>query len=119
MKAPSYQETRGAYLQTHLLPYFGSTAVRVLSEQRAQEFITHLTRRGLAPATVASITSTLKTILGMKNTRDWKLALPKPSTAEHRFFTHAEMLRIVETAPGKWKPLFASEEVRNSEGRIA
>jgi integrase len=107
MCAPSYQETRGAYLETHLLRFFGSRPVCVIGEQLAQEFITHLTRRNLAPATIVSIVSTLKAILGAKVTRDWRLGLPKSNGAEQRFFTRDEMRNIIDAATGKWKVLFA------------
>jgi integrase len=106
MCARSYQETRGIYLRTHLLPYFGSTPVCVIGEQQAQEFITHLAQRKLAPATIASIVSTLKAILGTKFTRDWSLRLPESDDKEQRFFTRDEMLRIIGAATGKWRALF-------------
>jgi integrase len=106
--APSYQETRGVYLSTHLLPYFGAMPVVAIGEQTAQEFIADLTsRRHLAPATIASILSTLKSILGVRVTRDWQLRLPPSMGEEPRFFTPGEMLRIVDEATGKWKPFFA------------
>ena len=106
--APSYQETRGVYLSTHLLPYFGAMPVCAIGEQTAQEFIADLTsRRRLAPATIASILSTLKSILGVRVTRDWQLRLPPSMGEEARFFSRSEMLRIVDEATGKWKPFFA------------
>jgi len=106
--APSYQETRGAYLSTHLLPYFGEMPVVAIGERAAQEFVADLTSRcQLAPATIASIVSTLKSIVGGKVTRDWQLRLPPSSCEEPRFFTPGEMLRIVEGAKGKWRPFFA------------
>lgn len=106
--APSFQESRGVYLRTHLLPYFGAVPVCAIGETEVQEFITHLsTRCKLGAATVSSIVQTLKAILGKKVTRDWGLRMPRPAAGERRYFTHAEILRIVEAAKGKWKPFFA------------
>jgi len=102
----SYQDTRGIYIKSHLIPYFGTTPVCVLGEQQAQEFVAHLVRQKLAPSTIESIVGTLKAILG-KDARDWTLVLPKPSDDEQRYFTQPEMLRIVEAARGKWRPFFA------------
>jgi integrase len=103
----SFQDSRGIYLKQHLVPYFGPTVVSAISEQQAQEFIAHLTRRELAPSTISSITSTLKAIVGEKVWRDWKLTLPRASDKEQRYFTPDEMRQIVEAAKGQWKPLFA------------
>lgn len=106
--APSYQETRGAYLKTHLLPYFGTMPVCVISERVVQEFVAHLSdKRKLLPATVASVVSKLKSILGGKATRDWQLRMPPSNGEEPRFFTPDEMLRIVSAARGRDKVLYA------------
>jgi integrase len=117
--AETTQESRGSYLKTHLIPYFGQMAVSVIGEKEAQEFITHLTRNGLKPRTVESVVATLKRILGKKAWRDWSLTLPAPSDEEQRYFTPEEMLQIIDDAKGKWRPYFAllSETgLRNEEG---
>jgi integrase len=106
MRAASYQDVRGIYIKSHLLPYFGTTPVCLIGQQQGQEFVTHLTRKKLAPATIESITATLRAILG-KDSRDWTLVLPKALDAEQRYFTQEEMRRIVEAAKGKWRPFFA------------
>jgi len=106
--ALSFQESRGVYLRSHLLPYFGTSPVCAIGETEAQEFITHLsTRCKLSSSTVSSIIQTLKAILGKHVTRDWGLRMPKSSAGERRYFTHAEMLAIVDGAKGKWKAFFA------------
>jgi integrase len=107
LRSLSYQESREINLRKHLVPYFGKTAASLVTEQQAQEFITHLTGRKLERATIESIVGTLKAVLGEKIWRDWNLVLPKASDAEQRYFTRDEMLRIVGAAQGKWKPFFA------------
>ncbi len=107
LDAGSSQDSRGAYLKNHLIPYFGQTAVSAIGEKDFQEFITRLTQCGLEPQTVETIVATLKRILGKKAWRDWSLTLPKTLDKEQRFFTADEMLGIVGEAKGKWKLYFA------------
>lgn len=114
---PSTQENQGNHLRKYLLPYFGHMALDTIGEQEAQEFITHLARsqyqspngtvRTLAPKSIQNIIGVLKVILGKKVWQDWNLTSPEIPWLEQRFFTEAEMLNILTTATGQWKPLFA------------
>lgn len=114
---PSVQENQGNHLRKYLLPYFATTPLDDINEERVQEFIAHLARteykspngtvRSLAPKSVRNIIGVLKVILGKKAWQDWDLTLPEVPWSEQRFFTEDDMLQIVNSAEGQWKPLFA------------
>lgn len=106
-QARSYRETRKGILKSHILPYFGAVPASAIAEKEAQEFVTHLVQKNLAPSTVKSVVACFRAILGEKATRDWSLSLPKPRNAEPRYFTPEESRRIINAASGQWRVLFA------------
>jgi integrase len=83
-----------------------------------QEFIADLTRmeykwpdgvsRRLSPKTIRNIVGVLKLVLGETVWLKWKLSLPEIPVKEQRCFSPDEMLRIINTATGQWKVLFAT-----------
>jgi len=101
---------------THLLPYFGDVPVMNITEDKVQEFVSHLTRttyttpagnsHPLSAVYIRDLVSILKRIVG-KGAREWELTLPSVPFKEQRYFTPDEMVRVIDAARGHWKPFFA------------
>jgi hypothetical protein len=108
----------GSHLEKYLMPQFGSLPMATIDENRVQEFIADLTRteyavskdkkRRLSPKSIRNIVGVLKLIVGPRVWRDWNLRFPEIPFKEQRCFSPDEMLRIVDTATGQWKVLFAT-----------
>lgn len=118
MYKPSCQETMGSHLDKYIMPRFESLQMSATDGRRVQEFVADLTRteyvqsngvrRKLSPKSIRNIVGVLKLIVGQKVWRDWNLRFPEIPIKEQRFFSPDEMRRIVETASGQWKVMFAT-----------
>jgi integrase len=114
---PSTQEAMGSHLDKYLLPRFGSLMMSAVTEKRVQELIADMTRmehkwpngvtRKISPKTIRNVIGVLQLIVGEKVWKEWKLSLPEIPVREQRYFSTDEMRRIVETAKGQWKVMFA------------
>lgn len=119
---PGPVKTMESQITKHLMPRFGPTAVRDITERSVQEFIADLTRTTfekrkpngdliktyrLSRKTVSNIVGLLKLIVGKKVWRDWDIDLGRPSRPKQRYFTEDELARIIDAAPGFYKVLFA------------
>jgi len=132
--APGWLETVESILNRHVLPYLGSLPLTAVTEERVQEFITHLrtttferrTASGkliktyrLRRKTIREIIGVVKKVLGKKVWFAWELKLGKPEKVVQRFFSEQEMRDIVrEAKPGMWKlfwTLLASTGMRIGE----
>ena len=100
----------------HLIPYFGDMPVMNITEEKVQEFVSHLNRttyttpagnsHTLSAVYARDLVSILKRIIG-KGAREWELTLPSVLDKEQRFFTPDEMLQIINAGTGHWKQFFA------------
>ena len=116
LKKEGYRDKVSMMVNTHILPYFENTPVDFISEEKVQEFITHLSRQkyqtrdgvlhALSAEYVHDIVALLRRIVG-KVSEDWELTLPEIPYKEQRYFTADEMLQIINAAKGHWKPFFA------------
>ncbi len=100
------------YLRRHVLPYFESTSLARIERRAVQEWISKLSDKGLAPATVRACHRLLSGMLaeavearliGQSPCRGIKL--PRVSRTEQRFLNAVEVARLadamVSTSP-RW-----------------
>lgn len=100
---PSTQATLRSHLRKHLVPYFGQKQMRDIGPEEVQCFISSVT---VSPKTKKNIFATFQMI--WKTARNWSyvahdatsgVALPKRSRMARRFFSLAEVQRILGAAP--------------------
>lgn len=126
---PGPVKTMESQLHKHILPFFGDLPLDDITEDRVQEFITHLQtteferrkpngrdrkligdvvkKYQLSPKSIENIVGLVKLIVGKKTSRNWELDLPKSDDGpKQRYFTRQEMDMICELACGQFKTLF-------------
>jgi integrase len=100
------------YLRLHVLPYFKTTALARIERRAVQEWITKLSDKGLAPATVRACHRLLSGMLaeavearliGQSPCRGIKL--PRVSRTEQRFLNAVEVARLANAIGEHFAPL--------------
>ncbi len=107
-EAPSCRETMGSHIDKYLLPRLGDLPMDGVDERKVQEFVANLNRTELAPKSIRNIIGVLRLILGKSRWREWNLVLPEIPQKEQRYFTENEMRKIIKSAEGQWRALFAT-----------
>jgi integrase len=105
---PSGKQSATYVVRKHVEPKFKGLMLEQVDKQAVQVWINELTASGLKPKTVSNIVKMLKSILNWSDvgTRDWKLRLPEIPEEEQRWFTAAEVEKIIMAAEGHYKILF-------------
>ena len=107
---PSTQITLRSHLRKHLLPFFGRMQLRDIGPEEVQCFISSVK---VSPKTKKNIFATFQMI--WKSARNWNyvahdatsgVALPKRSRVVRRFFSLAEVQRILEAAPEPYRTFY-------------
>jgi integrase len=98
----------GSHIDKYLSPRFGDLPIDAVDERKVQEFIADLNRTELSPKSIRNIIGVLKLILGKSRWRDWNFVLPEIPQREQRCFTEDEMRKIINSAEGQWRTLFAT-----------
>ncbi len=114
---PSTQEAMGSHLDKYLLPCFGTLTMSTVTEERVQELVASMMQmthkwpngvtRKISPKTIRNVIGVLQLIVGEKVWSEWNISLPEIPIREQRYFSREEMRRIVATAKGQWKVMFA------------
>jgi integrase len=105
---PSSQNSGKYIIKAHLSKTFGPLPIDQVDERKVQEWISGLQREGrLAPKTIHNMWKVLRLVLGKKHVSDWAITLPPVPRKEQRFFTPEEMEKVIDTAEGQYKALFA------------
>ena len=121
---PGSIQSMESQLSKHILPRFGDWPLHMVDERGVQEFISHLKRTTfemrkpkpnrdliktykLSRKTIFNIVGVLKLVLGKKVWATWELDLGKPEEKEQRYFTEAELQRIISNVDGHYRVLFA------------
>jgi integrase len=96
----------------HVLPAFGDTALADLSQRDVGEWVHALSGKGLAPATVQKAYQVLTKIMTaavdarlIRTSPCYAIKLPKIEREEMRFLTPAEVQRLTDAMPHRYKAL--------------
>jgi integrase len=118
---PGPIQTMESQLHKHILPVFGDMPLDSIDEMVVQEFIADLKRRTferrsrngklikrykLKRKTVLNICGLIKLIVGKKIWLSWDLDLGKSDRSRQRYYTEAELVRIIEAASARYRLLF-------------
>jgi integrase len=96
----------------HLRPFFGSMALEDIKTGAVNDWIAELTKARLEPKTIHNMWKLFRAIMNWhsqqndEQPRKWYPSLPTIPEDEQRWFTQAEVRRLVETAEGQYKLLF-------------
>lgn len=98
------QKARRFHIRKHILPEFGKLDVSDVTQSKAQEFVSKLSRSGLAPKTVQNVWGTVRTILADAERDMLILKVPKPrlskvGSPEQPRFAVPEVRDILRKAP--------------------
>lgn len=109
---PSSLARDDAYLRTHVLPRFGATPIGSISTLDVRAWVADLTATGLAPATVHKAYQTLSKVLRAAVDADVlaqspcrRVPLPKVECHEMRYLSPAEITRLAEAMPERYRAL--------------
>ena len=109
-------------LTKHILPGFGDLPLHMVDETAVQEFVSHLKRTTfemrkpngdpiktykLSRKTILNIVGVVKLVLGKKAWATWELDLGKPQEPQQPYFNDEQLQRIIMTAEGQYRVLFA------------
>jgi integrase len=126
---PSWTDSRPHTIRTmesalakHILPRFGSLPLDAITETAVQEFAADLKqttfqrhrkngslikRYKLSRKSILEIVDLVKRIVGKKVWATWEWKLPKAPRRQQRYFTQAEIQKIINAAHGQYRVLFA------------
>jgi integrase len=114
--------TMESALKKHILPRFSSLPLDGVDETAVQEFAAELrqttferrSKKGkliktykLSRKSIMNIIDYIKLIVGKKVWAGWEWKLPKAPRTRQRYFTQAELQRIINAAEGQYRVLFA------------
>jgi len=101
-----------ARLRLHVRPFFGETAIEGIRTGTVNEWIATLTAKSLQPKTIINCWKDFRSVVNWHRRQmdkpkvTWYPDLPELPDVEQRWFTQAEIKRIVDAAEGKYKVLF-------------
>src|SRR5919201_1153371 len=109
---PSTKARDRAYLNSLVLPRFGTTPLAAITQPDVQAWVNHLTARGFAPATVVKAYQLLGRTLTAAVNADMiprspcrAVRLPKIEREEMRFLTPAEVARLADAIHPRYRAL--------------
>jgi integrase len=109
---PSTKARDHAYLDSLVLPRFGTTPLAAITQPDVQAWVTDLTARGFAPATVVKAYQLLGRTLTAAVNADMiarspcrAIRLPKIEREEMRFLTPAEVARLADAIGPRYRAL--------------
>ena len=109
---PSTKARDRAYLNSLVLPRFGTTPLAAITQPDVQAWVAHLTARGFAPATVIKAYQLLGRTLTAAVNADMiprspcrAVRLPKIEREEMRFLTPAEVARLADAIHSRYRAL--------------
>ncbi len=111
--SPTTAAVTESRLRVHVLPAIGSVPLGALTPMHVRSLIAGLTEKGLAPSSVRSIAQLVRMILGSaveaellaRSPADGKLSLPREGADERVFLTPAEVDRLAEAVPDRYRAL--------------
>ncbi len=101
-----------ARLRLHVRPFFGAMSIEEVRTGTVNDWIATLAAKKLEPKTVINCWKDFRSIVNWHRRQmdkpkvTWYPDLPELPDAEQRWFTPAEIRRIVNAAEGKYKVLF-------------
>lgn len=108
-------KTKAGYesiLNHHLLPAFGKRKVSAITTEKVQAYVNRLSAGGLAPSTVRSVYSVLRSALnaGMRQRMliinpCTGVSLPRAAKEQMLFLTAQDVRTLAETVPPHWRTL--------------
>jgi integrase len=109
---PSTKARDRAYLNSLVLPRFGTTPLAAITQPDVQAWVAHLTARGFAPATVIKAYQLLGRTLTAAVNADMiprspcrAVRLPKIEREEMRFLDPAEVARLADAIHSRYRAL--------------
>jgi integrase len=99
-------------LAKHLRPFFGQMALEEIKTGVVNDWIAEMQRKKLEPKTIHNMWKMFRAVMNWhaqqndEPPRKWYPILPTIPEDEQRWFTQAEVRRLVETAEGQYKLLF-------------
>ncbi len=108
----SSQSITPARLRLHVRPFFGEMAVEGICTGIVNDWIASLAPKDLEPKTIINCWKDFRSVVNWHRRQmdkpkvTWYPDLPEVPDVEQRWFTQAEIKRIVEMAKGKYKVLF-------------
>jgi integrase len=109
---PSTKARDRAYLNSLVLPRFGTTPLAAITQPDVQAWVAHLTARGFAPATVIKAYQLLGRTLTAAVNADMiprspcrAVRLPKIEREEMRFLNPAEVARLADAIHSRYRAL--------------
>jgi integrase len=109
---PSSRARDDSYLRTHVLPRFGAVRLEAITPLEVRSWVTDLTRRGLAPATVHKAYQTLAKVLRaavdanlLPDTPCRRIPLPKVEREEMRFLSPDEIATLASAIAPRYRAL--------------
>lgn len=109
---PSTRARDETYLRLHVAPVFDSLPLANIGQLEVRRWVAGLSGKGLAPATVVKCYQLLGKSLAaavdagyMARTPCRNVPLPRVERSEMRFLTPAEVARLVDVTPARWRAL--------------
>jgi integrase len=109
---PSSQYSAPRQLTKYLRPFFGAMTPEEISTGTINQWIRGLQTKKLEPKTVHNLWKLFRAIMNWNSrqhdetVRPWSPMLPEIPEVEQRWFTQAEMEKLVKAAKGQYKILF-------------
>jgi len=118
---PGPVATMESQLAKHILPRLGCLTLDMVNETVVQEFVAELKgavferrrkngsllkKYRLSRKTVLNIVGVVKLVVGRKVWKSWELDLGKALRPKQPYFTEAQLKRIIEAAPERYRVLF-------------
>jgi integrase len=101
-----------ASLRNHALPHFGTTPLAAIDQLSVRAWVTDLTAKGLAPATVVKAYQLLSKVMAaavdaglIAQTPCRRIPLPKVEHEEMHFLTPAEIAQLADAIPTRFRVL--------------
>ena len=113
---PTTVRAAKSHLRTHIIPALGEMSLTAINTRNVQAFVSSLAAKGLSSTTTGNVVQTLAGLL--KTAKAWKyvpdvfdraaLSMPRAGVKkEERFFTAAQVRRIVEASEEPYATLWA------------
>jgi integrase len=99
-------------LAKHVRPFFGHMALEEIKTGNVNDWILEMQRKKLEPKTIRNMWKLFRAIMNWhaqqndEQPRKWYPTLPTIPEDEQRWFTQAEVRRVVDAAAGQYKLLF-------------
>lgn len=107
---PSTRVRDNSYISTHILPEFGKVRLSDITQLHVRKWVAELSAKGLAPATVQKVYQIMSKIMRaavdgelIAKTPCRSIPLPKVERREMRFLNPAEVNRLAEEVPDRYR----------------